>query len=86
MEDTIIVDKLSNSDQSGLAEISSKYGWLRSQSARHRKLFVLRYFNMYSVKETARACSMTQTAAATALARLRASLKKYLIERGMFYE
>lgn len=28
MEDIIIVDKLSNSDQSGLAEISSKYGKL----------------------------------------------------------
>lgn len=183
MEDTIIMDKLSNRDQSGLAEISSKYGrlirnvcrsilkspqdveevendvllavweglereepdnltayickiarrlainklryntaavrnsdllteldeclpsgyspedaaekeelsralneWLRSQSDKHRKMFVLRYFNMCSVKETAKACSMSKTAVTTALARLRGSLKEFLIERGAFYE
>lgn len=74
-------------DEAEKAELSAALnGWLRSQSARHQKMFVLRYFNMFSVKETAKACSVTQTAATTALARLRASLKKYLIERGMFYE
>ena len=69
------------------AELSAALNeWLRSQSDKHRKLFVLRYFNMYSVKETAKACSMSKTAVTTALARLRGSLKNYLTERGMFYD
>lgn len=69
------------------AELSEALnGWLRLQSDKHQRMFVLRYFNMYSVKETAKACSMSKTAVTTALARLRGSLKKYLIERGMFYE
>ncbi len=74
-------------DEAEKAELSAALNdWLRSQSDKHQRMFVLRYFNMCSVKETAKACSMTQTAVTTALARLRASLKEYLIERGMFYE
>lgn len=57
--------------------------WLSSQSEKHQRLFILRYFNMCSVKETAKACAMSKTAVTTALARLRNSLKKYLTERGM---
>lgn len=60
--------------------------WLKFQSEKLQKLFTLRYFYMYSTKETAKACSMSQTAVTTALARLRGSLKKYLVERGLFYE
>lgn len=60
--------------------------WLRCQSDKHQRIFVLRYFNMCSIKETAKACSMSKTAVTTALARLRGSLKKYLMERGMFYD
>ncbi|MDE6727321.1 MAG: sigma-70 family RNA polymerase sigma factor [Oscillospiraceae bacterium] len=60
--------------------------WLQSQSEKHQRLFVLRYFNMLSVKEAARSCKMSVTAVTTALSRLRGSLKNYLIERGLFYD
>lgn len=60
--------------------------WLNSQSEKHQRLFILRYFNMFSIKEVAKACSMSKTAVTTALARLRGSLKKFLTERGMFYD
>lgn len=60
--------------------------WLKTLDKRQRKLFTLRYFFMNTAKDAARACSMTPTAATTALSRLRASLKKYLTERGLFYE
>ncbi len=74
-------------DEAEKAELSAALNdWLRSLDERKQRLFTLRYFYMQSAKEAARACSMTPTAATTALARLRASLKKYLIERGLFYE
>lgn len=60
--------------------------WLGAQSEKHQRLFILRYFNMCSVKETAKACAMSKTAVTTSLARLRGSLKKYLTERGMLYD
>lgn len=60
--------------------------WLKSQSARQQKLFSLRYFYAETVKDAARACSMTENAGAAALMRMRKSLKSYLIERGMFYD
>lgn len=60
--------------------------WLKSLDERQRKLFTLRYFFMNTAKEAAKACSMSHTAATTALSRLRVSLKKYLTERGIFYE
>lgn len=60
--------------------------WLKSQSDKHQRIFGLRYFKMCSVKEIAKSCSMSKTAVTTSLARLRNSLKKYLIERGMFYD
>lgn len=56
--------------------------WLRSLDEKQRKLFMLRYFYMYSTKEAARECSVSQTAVTTALMRLRGSLKKYMTERG----
>ncbi len=56
--------------------------WLDSLDEKQHKLFMLRYFYLQSVKDAARACSMSQSAAGVALMRLRSSLKKYLIERG----
>lgn len=74
-------------DEAERAELAGLLNaWLNSQSNKHKKMFVLRYFNMCSIKETAKACSMSKTAVTTALARLRGSLKEYLIERGAFYE
>ncbi|MDE7397914.1 MAG: hypothetical protein K2N06_00145 [Oscillospiraceae bacterium] len=53
---------------------------------KQQRLFTLRYFYMYSIKDAAKQCLMSQTAATTALLRLRGALKSYLIERGMYYE
>lgn len=74
-------------DAAERAELSGALNeWLRELDERQRRLFTLRYFYMYSTKEAAKACSMSQTAVTTALARLRGSLKKYLTERGFFDE
>ena len=77
----------STEDEAEKAELSAALNeWLRSLDERQQKLFTLRYFYMRTAKDAAKACSMTPTAATTALARLRGSLKKYLVERGLFYE
>lgn len=73
-----------SAEKAELAEAMNE--WLRSLDEKQRKLFTLRYFYMYSTKEAAKACSMSQTAVTTALSRLRGSLKKYLIERGFLCE
>ncbi len=58
--------------------------WLGTLDEKKRWLFIQRYFYMLSVKEAAKSVSMTQTAATTALLRLRESLKEFLIKREMF--
>ena len=60
--------------------------WLNTLDNTKRQLFTLRYFYMETVKSAAKSCKMSQTAASTALARLRENLRKYLIERGLFYD
>lgn len=60
--------------------------WLGTLPEKQRTLFVRRYYCLLSVKESASGCKMSETAASTALMRLRASLKSYLIERGMYHE
>lgn len=60
--------------------------WLRSLPEKQQRLFTLRYFYAYGVKEAAQACGMSKTAATTALMRLRESLKKFLTERGFYYD
>lgn len=60
--------------------------WLRGLPEKQQTLFTLRYFYTYSVKETAKACGMSKTAATTALMRLRESLKNYLTERGIYHD
>lgn len=60
--------------------------WLDSLNKKQHKLFILRYFCLLSVKDAAKACSMSQNAAGVTLMRLRGSLKKYLTERGFHYE
>lgn len=71
-----------NAEQSELNETLNI--WLRSLPDKQQTLFTLRYFYAYGVKEAAKACGMSKTAATTALMRLRESLRNYLIERGMF--
>lgn len=60
--------------------------WAKTLSGKHQKLFVLRYFSMYGIKEAAREAGMSVTAATSALSRMRASLKDYLIKGGFFNE
>ncbi|MCM1164700.1 MAG: sigma-70 family RNA polymerase sigma factor [Lachnospiraceae bacterium] len=85
--DECLPSRYSTEDEAEKAELSAALNeWLKSLDERRRRLFTLRYFYMRSAKDAAKACSMTPTAATTALARLRASLKQYLIERGLFYE
>lgn len=57
--------------------------WLGTLSEQKRRLFILRYYYMKTVKEAARECGMSKTAATTALMRLREALKNYLNERGI---
>lgn len=74
-------------DEAEKAELSRALNeWLKSLNEKQQKLFTLRYFYMKSVKDAAKGCNMSVTAATTALSRMRGSLKNYLIERGMFYD
>lgn len=57
--------------------------WLGTLSEQKRRLFIRRYYYMMIVKEAARDCGMSKTAATTALMRMREALKTYLTERGM---
>jgi len=85
--DECLPSKYSIEEETEKTELSAMLNdWLKTLDERQRKLFTLRYFFMRSVKEAAKDCSMSITAATTALSRLRGSLKKYLTERGMFYE
>lgn len=58
-------------------------GWLDTLSEQNKRLFMERYFNAQPIKEAARSCSMSLTAATSALSRMRASLKAYLDERSL---
>ena len=60
--------------------------WLDSLDEEKHRLFMLRYFYLRPLVDTAKSCGISRTAAASALLRLRRSLKKFLIERGLFYE
>lgn len=71
--------------QAELSELTAVINeWLRGLPDKQQRLFTLRYFYTYGVKEAAKACNMSKTAATTALMRLRESLKKYLTERGVY--
>lgn len=58
-------------------------GWLDTLSETHKRLFMERYFNARSIKDAARLCGMSLTAATSALSRMRTSLKAYLDERSL---
>lgn len=71
--------------QAELSELTAVINeWLRALPDKQQRLFTLRYFYAYGVKEAAKACGMSKTAATTVLMRLRGSLKKYLTERGVY--
>ena len=73
-----------NAERAELAAVLND--WLNTLDDTKRQLFTLRYFYMEAVKSAAKSCKMSETAASTALGRLRGELKKYLTERGLFYD
>lgn len=74
--------KYSVEEAAALSELTAALNaWLGTLPEKQRTLFVRRYYLLLSVKESARGCKMSETAASTALMRLRASLKNYLKER-----
>lgn len=60
--------------------------WLDSLDEERHRLFMLRYFYLQPLADAAKSCSISRTAAANKLLRLRRSLKQFLTERGLFYE
>lgn len=69
------------------AELSAAIDeWLDSLNEQKHRLFMLRYFYLQPLAETAKMCGISRTAAASSLLRLRRSLKRFLTERGLFYE
>lgn len=73
--------------QAEMTELSEALDeWLRKLPEKQQRLFTLRYFYTYGVKEAAKACGMSKTAATTALMRLREQLKKHLSERGIYHD
>ena len=74
-------------DEAEKAELAAALNaWVKTLSKKHQKLFVLRYFSMYEIKDAAKGAGMSLTAATTALSRMKASLKEYLIKGGFFNE
>ena len=74
-------------DSAEKAELAAALNdWLNTLDQTKRQLFTQRYFYMETVKSAAKSCKMSETAASTALRRLRENLKKYLTERGLFNE
>lgn len=84
--DECIPSNSSVEQQAELNELSEALNeWLRSLPEKQQRLFTLRYFFNYGVKEAAKACGMSTTAATTALMRLREGLRKHLSERGIYH-
>ncbi|MFT3951432.1 MAG: sigma-70 family RNA polymerase sigma factor [Oscillospiraceae bacterium] len=57
--------------------------FLREQSAHNRKIFLLRYWHAYPVKEVAKLLGMSQSRVKSSLHRTRLALKKHLEQEGV---
>ncbi len=57
-------------------------GFLRSLPAESRRVFIRRYWHMYSISEIAKDFSMSESKVKSMLMRLREKLKKYLEQEG----
>lgn len=85
LDECLTSDKNSVEERAEASELADLINeWLGSLSAQKRRLFMQRYYYMRTVKEAARNCEMSKTAATMALMRMREALKDYLNERGMF--
>lgn len=56
--------------------------FMEKLDTRSRELFVLRYWYMYSMKETAKRCNVTEGTAKMSLYRTRAALREFLAKEG----
>ena len=56
--------------------------FLRKLSARHRKMFLLRYWYCFSVSEIAGRLGTTENSVSVTLSRVRRKIKEYLTKRG----
>ncbi|MCM1055911.1 MAG: RNA polymerase sigma factor [Bacteroides sp.] len=56
--------------------------FLEKLEPRAREMFVLRYWYMFSLKETAKRCSVNEGTAKMSLYRTRAALREFLLEEG----
>ena len=56
--------------------------FMEELDARSRELFILRYWYMFSIKETAKRCNVTEGTAKMSLYRTRAALREFLINEG----
>lgn len=85
--DECIPEGSSIEDAAEKAELAAALNaWVKTLPEDRQKLFVCRYFSMYSVKDAAHEAGMSVTAATTALMRMRTQLKHYLVERGFYNE
>ncbi len=61
-------------------------GFLEGLASETRRIFILRYWYFYPVKEVANQCGISVSKAETVLFRTRKKLKKYLEERNCSYD
>lgn len=84
LDECLPAERNSVEQQAEAAELADLINeWLGTLSEQKRRLFIRRYYYMQTVKEAARDCGMSKTAATTALMRMRETLKTYLNERGI---
>lgn len=75
---------LNNTKESDLTEYINVF--LQNLDVKKRKIFVLRYWYMLSVKEIAAECEMSKSQVETILFRTRKQLKSKLMERKFYHE
>lgn len=84
LDECLPSDARSIEEAAELSELTAALNeWLDTLSEQNKQLFMERYFNALPIKDAAKACSMSLTAATTALSRMRNSLKNYLDERSL---
>lgn len=75
---------ISNVSDTGLSDCINEYLSTIKQS--ERRVFILRYWYMLSIKEIMRECHMSESRVKSILFRNRMKLKRRLIERGFYHE
>lgn len=77
-------ERLKTDDAEELTEAINRF--LKNTDAESRTLFLRRYFLLESQAELARRFEMTENNVNVKLCRIRAKLKKYLSERGLYHD